>query len=89
MQKNEFGIEPELYRLAKYYVQDIGFDYYPEIEEGPTKEKMNVTKMSEIINWCCYNLGLIDDNGFTIPLKVKKQLLGSSSVFEAEEFEGE
>lgn len=60
----EYGVEPELFKLAKYYVNEIGFDYYEDLDDSIRKDRMNLAKVCEIMQWCCKNLGILSKKGF-------------------------
>ncbi len=52
------------------------WDYFSDVENGEKKERMNVRKASEIINWSLEALGMIGDEGFRYPVKIGRELLG-------------
>jgi len=72
----EYGVEPEVYQIAKYYVDEIGFDYYSELDESIRKNRMNMAKVCEIMQWCCKNLGMVDKDGFVAEVKIDAALSG-------------
>lgn len=74
----EYGVEPELYDLAKYYVDEFGCDYYPELDDNCTKERMNVAKVCEIMFWVLNGVGYLDMEGFKYPVSIDKKLVGES-----------
>lgn len=86
----EYGTESEIFAIAEYYVDELGFDYYKDLEGNIRKREMNVAKVSEIIEWGCQNLGLIDDDGFLVPLNPEKAKNGEAISFTDEDLiEGE
>lgn len=72
----EYGVEEDVYRVAKYFVNVMEWDYFSDVENGEKKERMNVRKASEIINWSLEALGMIGDEGFRYPVKIGRELLG-------------
>ena len=72
----EYGVEPEIYKAAQYYVDEIGFDYYTDLDESIRKKRMNMAKVCEIMQWCCKNLGLLDENGFCADVNMDDILSG-------------
>ena len=46
-------------------LHSIGFDYYGELDESLRKKRMNMAKVCEMMQWCCKNLGLLNQEGFT------------------------
>lgn len=60
----EYGIEPEIYQAAKYFVEEMQYNAYPDLDNSETTKQMSIAKVCEIISWGCQNLGLIDDDGF-------------------------
>ena len=80
----EFGAEKEIYTAAKYYVEVLKFDYYPELDDSERKRRMNYAKACEIIQWGCKNLGLLNENGFAMPLDIDSTLLGEDVLLTEE-----
>ena len=61
--KKEFGIEPEIYKYAEYYVQNFQFNYFYDMEENELNEQMNISKVADMMAWLLKKLGLLDNNG--------------------------
>ena len=78
----EYGVEPEIYEVAEYFVDELSFDYYKDLDNNIRKREMNIAKVSEIIEWGCRNMGLLTENGFAIPLDLKSELLGEALLIE-------
>lgn len=85
----EYGVEPELYQLAKYYVDEFGCDYYPELDASQSKDRMNVAKVSEIMFWALNGLDYLDMEGFKYPYKIDKQLAGESVEIDLDDLDAE
>lgn len=81
----EYGVEPEIYQIAEYYVDEIGFDYYGELDESLRKKRMNMSKVCEMMQWCCKNLGLLNQEGFTTDVQMDAALSGQDLLL-SEEF---
>ena len=62
----EYGVEPEIYSSAKYFVEEIGFNAYPTLDISDATVQMNIAKVCEIISWGCKNLGYLDDGGYVV-----------------------
>lgn len=50
-QRIEYGVEPEVYALAEYFVDNFEFNYYLDMEENTTSFQLNVAKINEILSW--------------------------------------
>ncbi len=72
----EFGVEPEIYRSAKYYIDEFQYSCYPELEDTQATRQMSTAKVGEIMNWLVERLGLVDDEGFCVPLRLEQSALG-------------
>ncbi len=83
----EYGVEPEIYNLAKYYVDEFGCDYYPELDDSHSKERMNVAKVCEIMFWAFNGVGYLDMEGFRYPLVMDKKLVGESLIFDLDDLD--
>ena len=53
----EFGVEREIYASARYFVEEMGFNYYPELDDNEQTRQMNIAKVCEIMAWENQNLG--------------------------------
>lgn len=62
-EKNDYGIEPELYALAQYFVENFQFNYFLDMEENDLNEQLNIAKVADIMSWLLKTLGLLDQNG--------------------------
>lgn len=49
--KVEFGIDPNLYMLAKAYVDKFEFNYYTDMQENIRNYQMNIAKVATICDW--------------------------------------
>lgn len=69
----EFGVEPELYQSARNFVEQLEFDYYEGLDQNEKKQQMNIAKVCEILAWGCKNMGLLNQDGFQVPLNMTEQ----------------
>lgn len=74
----EFGVEPEVYHIAEYYVDEIHYDHYPELDASERKRRMNIAVICDILTWGYKSVGLLEQDGFTVTLNYKQELLGSA-----------
>lgn len=75
----EFGVEQEIYTSAQYFVEQMGFNYYPDLEDTEKTKRMNIAKVCEIMSWQDQMLGFLSENGFTV-LVEKKSFMGECLV---------
>lgn len=64
----EFGVEREIYNSASYFVDELGFNNYLELEDTEQRRQLNIAKVCEIISWGVRDLGLLQENGFTVSI---------------------
>ncbi len=64
----EYGVEPMIYQNARYFVEELGFQCYPELDDNDQTREMTVAKVCEIMMWGDQRLGLLDENGFKVPV---------------------
>mgnify|MGYP004503582485 CR=1 FL=1 len=83
----EYGVEPEIYDVSEYFVDELGFDYYKDLDNNIRKREMNIAKVSEIVEWGCKNLGLLNEDGFTSKIDINKALLGEALLIEDDQME--
>ena len=62
-QKIEYGTEKGIYRLAKDFVENVEFDYFPDMEEGKRSFELNVAKACEVLSWGLRRLEVMDEKG--------------------------
>ncbi|MDO4280489.1 MAG: hypothetical protein Q4C56_02555 [Peptococcaceae bacterium] len=66
----EFGVEPEIYRCAKYYVDELDYNCYQDMDYSETTRQMSIARVSEIMEWVAINISIIGADGFTVPIKL-------------------
>lgn len=59
----EYGTEPEIYALAKQFVEENEFNYFLDMAEDERNVMLNVSKVSEIIAWVFREIEICDSNG--------------------------
>lgn len=64
----EFGVEPEVYQNAKFFVDEFDYNCYPDMDYTETTRQMSVARVSEIMDWLITNLGLVNEDGFSVPI---------------------
>ena len=72
----EFGVEKEIYLSARFFVDETGFNCYPELEENARTRQMNIAKICDVMAWENQNIGILDKDGFQVPLKFNENFLG-------------
>jgi len=85
----EFGVEPEIYQSAEYFVEQTGYNIYPDLDYSDRVKQMNIAKVCEIMNWTCQNLGFSNSRGFTVPVDINKNIVGNYIVLKDDDLEKE
>lgn len=80
-----FGVEPEIYQSAKYFMETMGFDCFPELDNNETKRMMTIAKLCDVMAWQDKELGFINDKGFQVPVRANKQGVGECTIFQDED----
>ena len=83
----EYGVEPEIYQSALYFVEEMGFNYYPDLNQSEKTKRMNVAKVCDIMAWENKNLGILDRDGFTVPLATNKNMIGECVILDETDLE--
>ena len=83
----EFGVEPEIYLSAKYFVENSKFNLYPELDDNMRTNQMTVAKVCEIMAWQDQNLGFLDHEGFVVPVNMNENFTGQCVTFSEDDFE--
>lgn len=76
----EFGIEPEIYTSARYYVDEFQVNFYPDLGDNMVTKKMTVASIAEIISWSLQNMGYLTKEGFVVKPNMEGKLLGECIV---------
>ena len=71
----EYGIEPEIYRSAQNFVDNLDFNFYTDMEQNARTRRMSVAKICEIMAWGFKNTGLLKEDGFTVPVVCENHTL--------------
>lgn len=84
----EYGVEPEIYASAKYFVEEMGFNAYPGMDDSIATRQMNIAKVAEIISWGCNHLGYLKDEGYVTPPTFCHIDTSEASVFTDDDLDG-
>lgn len=76
----EFGIEPEIYASAKYFVEEMEFNFFPDLDASEQTKQLNIAKACEIMAWENQNIGILNQDGFTVPIKVNTNIMGECII---------
>lgn len=60
----ESGTEPEIWKLAVHYVDDMRYDHFPNFDDSATKRKMNIAAVCDVFAWAYRCAGILSDQGF-------------------------
>lgn len=77
----EYGVEPEIYNNAVQFVDRLKFNIYADLDDNEKTRRMNIAKVCEIMAWGDKNLGILDGNGFNVPVKNCAEVSDDSVVF--------
>ena len=77
----EFGVEPEIYISAKYFVDTMEFNYFNQLEENEQTRKMTIAKVCDIMAWENKTLGFLNNDGFIVPLSIDLETVGEVLTF--------
>ena len=72
----EYGVEPEIYASAKFFVENSGFNCYPNLDASENTKQMTISKVCEIMAWQNQNLGIMNENGFKVELDLNENFVG-------------
>lgn len=76
----EYGVNKEIYHVAKYFEDEFQLNLYPANDDTVRTYQMNVAKLCDIIAWGCKNLGLLEYNGFKVPVDISNSILGEEII---------
>lgn len=64
----EYGVEKEIYQDAVFFVDNIGFNYDSDRIDSELTRRFNIAKVCDIISWHDKQIGILDPNGYNIPI---------------------
>lgn len=74
----EAGAEPEIYKIAEYYVDAMKYDHFPNLDNSFRKRRMNISMICDILTWGFKNSGLLEKDGFNVDLHLDEDLMGEA-----------
>lgn len=74
----EYGVEPEIYTSAQYFVEHFDFNWYTYLDENAQTRQMTIAKICDILTWQNQMLGFLDGSGFQVPITIHQDLQGDS-----------
>ena len=76
----EFGVEPEVYSSAQFFVEETGFNCYPDLDDSGKTKQMTIAKVSEIITWQNQHIGILTPQGYQIPIQ-NERFIGECTTY--------
>ena len=81
----EYGVEPEIYEQARYFVDELHFGQTGGENENEKARRMQVAKVCDILAWGAQHWGILTDEGFTIPVASAEKLFPYGVILEDED----
>lgn len=81
----EFGVEPEIYASGKYFVEELGFNAYPDMDYNERTKQRSIAKVCEIMTWQDKNLGILNEDGFQVPINMNQNIMGECIALDDED----
>ncbi|MBR6755500.1 MAG: hypothetical protein IKM15_00920 [Peptococcaceae bacterium] len=78
----EFGIEPEIYTSAQYYVDEFRVNMYPDMGNNQLTRRMSIASISDIMSWALQNMGYLTKEGFSVPPDMEGKILRECIVLD-------
>ena len=85
----EFGVEPEIYANAKFYVEELDFNCYPNLDDSEKTRQMTIAKVCEILTWQNQNIGILNQDGYQIELQMNEHYIGECITLSDSDLEEE
>ena len=60
----------------------MAFNHYPDLDDNQRRKQMNIAKVCEIMAWENRNMGFLDTDGFTVPVKMNPDVIGNCIVLD-------
>lgn len=85
----EYGVEPQIYQSAKFFVESTHFNCFPDLDDNERTKQMTISKVCEIMAWQDQNFGILDAEGFTMPLDFNENVVGECVTFTEDDLDDE
>jgi len=85
----EYGVEPEIYRSACNFVDNLEVDFYEDLDDNVKKYQMNIARVCEIMAWGFRNTGILNADGFTVDLNMESGAWEECMVLESDQVPSE
>lgn len=85
----EYGVEPEIYRSSAKLCGQSGFQLLHRYGAKCAHSPLSVAKICEIMAWGFKNTGMLDAEGFTVPLKYNDHSQEQCLIITRKELEAE
>lgn len=72
----EFGVEPEIYTSAAYYVDEFHVNPFKDLGDNVLSRKTSIAAICDILSWGLQHLGYLEQKGFVVPPTTEGKLLG-------------
>lgn len=72
----EYGVEQAIYQSAEFFVENSGFNCFPDLNDNEKTKQMTIAKVCEIMAWQDQNLGIINEDGFCVELNLNENFVG-------------
>ena len=73
--------------MAEYFLDSLEVNYYHDMDDNERTRKMNISKVCEIVAWSNKHLGVLNENGFIMPIEMDKDILGECLVITDDQLE--
>ncbi len=80
----EYGVEPEIYHCAQYFVEELDFNCYGELDDNMYTRRMTIAKVCEILTWGMKQLGFLCEEGFAVEPKLDASVVGECLLIDDE-----
>lgn len=80
----EYGVEAEVYQCARYFVEELDFNCYSELDDNDYTRRMTIAKVGEILTWGVKQMGYLTDDGFAVKPVIDHSVVGESLLIDDE-----
>ena len=78
----EYGVEQDIYNSACYFVDQLHYTEWPQIQFDHQYRSMNIAKVCDILSWGARQWGILSQDGFTIPIAKANYAMHSCMILE-------
>lgn len=65
------------------------FSFFPDLDDNEKTKQLNIAKACEVMAWENQNIGILNQDGFTVPITANTNIFGECVVLGDDDLQGD